>query len=82
MHGLWLQDLESFEEISQDDSARRLFLKMAEMSKAGRIGNFLTELAQDDEVDDDTKGTLVELANDQSFLLAVQDYLLRTHRVH
>lgn len=82
MHGLWLQDLESFEEISQDASARRLFLKMAEMSKAGRIGNFLTELAQDDEVDDDTKGSLVELANDQSFLLAVQDYLLRTHRVH
>lgn len=82
MHGLWLQDLESFEEISQDASARRLFLKMAEMSKAGRIGNFLTVLAQDDEVDDDTKGTLVELANDQSFLLAVQDYLLRTHRVH
>lgn len=82
MHGLWLQDLESFEEISQDASARRLFLKMAEMSKAGRIGNFLTVLAQDDEVDDDTKGSLVELANDRSFLLAVQDYLLRTHRVH
>jgi hypothetical protein len=55
---------------------------MAEMSKAGRIGNFLAELAQDEEVDDDTKGTLVELANDKSFLLAVQEYLLRTHRVH
>jgi hypothetical protein len=82
VHGLWLQDLESFEEISQDDSARRLFLKMAEMSKAGRIGNFLAELDRDDEVDDDTKGTLSELARDQSFLLAVQDYLLRTHRVH
>jgi hypothetical protein len=82
VHGLWLQDLESFEEISQDDSARRLFLKMAEMSKAGRIGNFLAELARDDEVDEDTKGTLSELARDQSFLLAVQDYLLRTHRVH
>ena len=82
MHGLWLQDLESFEQISQDDSARRLFLKMAEMSKAGRIGHFLAELAQDEEVDDDTKGTLVELARDQSFLLAVQDYLQRTHRIH
>ena len=82
MHGLWLQDVDAFEEIAQDDSARRLFLKMAELSKAGRIGNFLAELARDEEVDDETKGTLSELARDQSFLLAVQDYLLRTHRVH
>ena len=82
MHGLWLQDVDAFEEIAQDDSAHRLFLKMAELSKAGRIGNFLAELARDEEVDDETKGTLSELARDQSFLLAVQDYLLRTHRVH
>jgi hypothetical protein len=82
MHGLWMQDIESFEQISQDASARRLFLKMAEMSKAGRIGFFLAELAADDEVDEDTKGSLTELAHDHAFLLAVQDYLERTHRFH
>ena len=29
-----------------------------------------------------TKGTLAEIANDPSFLLAVEDYLVRTEIVH
>ncbi len=82
MLGSWLQDLESLEAISQNDSARRIFLKMAAMSQAGTMGNFLVELADDDEVDEDTKGTLAELAHDRGFLLAVEDYLRRTQRLH
>ena len=79
--GLWLQDLESFEAISQDDDAPPLPEDGRDVE--GRPHRqFLAELAHDDEVDDDTKGTLVELADDHSFLLAVEDYLLRTHRVH
>jgi hypothetical protein len=83
MLGLWVHDdLESFEAISQDDDARRIFLRMASMSQNGRLPQFLTELAFDPEVDDDIKGTLTELAGDHAFLLAVEDYLLRTQRYH
>ena len=52
------------------------------MTRAGRLGYFLTEVAHDDDLDDDTKGTLTELAQDRSFLLAVEDYLQRTQRFH
>jgi hypothetical protein len=82
MLGLWLQDIESFEAISQDADTRQIFLRMAAMSQAGRMGSFLTELAHDDELDDDTKGRLTEIARDHSFLLAVEDYLQRTQRIH
>ena len=82
MLGLWLQDLESLEAISQDDDTRRIFLRMAALSQTGQLGRFLNELAYDDEVDDATKGTLAELARDRSFLLAVEDYLRRTQLVH
>ncbi len=78
----WLQDLESFEAISQDDDARRICLRMSAMSQHGRLDNFLTELATDDELDDDTKDTLEELGRDPSFLLAFEDYLRRTHHFH
>ena len=82
VHGLWLQDIESLEAISQDEIARRLFLKMAAMQQTGRLGSFLHELEDDQDLDDATKGTLTELAQDTSFLLAVEDYLRRTTVVH
>lgn len=82
MIDLWLQDIESLEAISQDADARKIFLKMAALSRAGRMGNFLHELESDDEVDDHTKSTLSELAQDSSFLLAVEEYLRLTERIH
>ena len=82
MLGLWLNDMESLEAISQDDEARRIFLRMAALSRDGQMGNFLTELAQDEDLDDETKGTLEELAKDSTFLLAVEDYLARTEVLH
>ena len=82
MLSLWLEDLESLEAISQDDSTRRIFLRMSAMSQAGRLPQFLTELNADVELDDDTKGTLTEIARDESFLLVVEDYLRKTHRFH
>jgi hypothetical protein len=82
MHGHWLHDLESLEAISQDEDAKQIFLRMAAMSQSGQMGSFLTELAEDGDLDDDTKGTLEELARDNSFLLAVEDYLTRTARLH
>ena len=55
---------------------------MAAMSREGQMGSFLTELAEDDDLDEETKGTLSELARDSSFLLAVEDYVHRTQRLH
>ena len=82
MLGLWFHDLESLEAISQNDDARKIFLKMAAMCQAGSLGNFLIELEVDDEIDDDTKDTLTSLASDNAFLLAVEDYLRRTQVLH
>ena len=82
MLGPWLQDLESLEAISQNDDARQIFLRMAAMTQTGQLGSFLTEIARDDDLDDDTKGTLTELARDRSFLLAVEDCLQRTRQLH
>ena len=82
MLGLWLTEMESLEAISQDDEAKRIFLRMAAMSRGGQMGNFLTELERDDDLDDETKGTLKELAEDDTFLLAVEDYLQRTTVLH
>jgi hypothetical protein len=82
MLGLWQQDIEWLEAISQDEDARALFLRMATLSQEGRLEPFLTELRHDDELDDQTKGTVAELVQDQAFLLAVADYLRNTHHLH
>jgi hypothetical protein len=83
MLGAWLNhDMESLEAISQDDEAKRIFLRMAALSRDGQMGSFLTELARDEDLDDETKGTLRELAADNTFLLAFEDYLRRTDRLH
>jgi hypothetical protein len=75
-------NLESFEAINQDEMTRDLVLRMSALSQAGKLGSFLFEVSHDAELDDLTKGTLAEIANDQSFLLAVEDYLVRTEIVH
>ena len=82
MLGLWQQDIEWLEAISQDEDARALFLRMAALSQAGRLEPFLTELRRDEELDDQTKGTVAELAQDEAFLMAVADYLRTTHHLH
>jgi hypothetical protein len=82
MFGEWMQDLESLEAISQDEEARKIFLRMAALSQEGRLGSFLLELADTSELDDFTKGTLSEIARDEAFLLVVDDYLRRTTVLH
>ena len=82
MFGEWLEDLESLEAISQDAEARTIFSRMAAMSQEGRLSTFLIELAGTQELDDFTKGTLSEIARDEAFLLAVDDYLHRTQVLH
>jgi len=78
----WPQDLESLEAISQDDTTRDLFLRMAWLSREDRLQPFLFELQHDDDLDDSTKGMLTEIAEDPAFLLAVEDYVEKTQIVH
>ena len=82
MFGEWLEDLESLEAISQDAEARNIVLRMAALSQEGRLGSFLVELAGASELDEFTKGTLSEIAQDKAFLLVVDDYLHRTRLLH
>ena len=82
MVGLWLQDIEALEQISQDERARALFLRMAELQRAGRTSNFLVELADDPEVDDDVKDSLAEIAQDADLLFAIEEYVHRTREIH
>jgi len=82
MLATWLRDLESLEAISQDDATRDLFLRMAWLSQEDRLQPFLFELQRDDDLDDSTKGMLTEIAEDPTFLLAVEDYVQKTQIVH
>jgi hypothetical protein len=82
MVGLWLQDIEALEQISQDDRARTLFLRMAELRRSGQTSNFLVELAEDPEVDDDVKDSLAEIAQDADLLFAIEEYVHRTRAIH
>ena len=54
---------------------------MAAMTQAGTLAPFLAQLQHDEELDEGTKGTIAEIAEDANFLLAVEDYVRRT-RVH
>ena len=59
MRPLWLDDIESLEAISQNEDARRIFLRMATLSQTGRTPSFVIEVALDGELDAATKGRLV-----------------------
>jgi hypothetical protein len=74
----WHADLESLEAISQNDFARRLLTRMAELERSGRLEPFLVELSQDTDLDQQTKRLVGEIAADPSFLHAVDDYVQRT----
>ena len=82
MLAAWLHDLESLEAISQDEVTRDLFLRMAWLSQKDGLKPFLFELQHDEDLDDSTKGMLTEIAEDPTFLLAVEDYVRKTQIVH
>jgi len=82
MVDLWLHDIESLEAVAQDETTLSLCLRMAAMSKAGTLQPFIASLRSDEALDDDTKGTIAEIASDEHFLLAVEDYVRRTTHVH
>jgi hypothetical protein len=78
----WLRDIEPLEAICRDEHLRRLFLKLAVVSRSGRMESFLAQLAADGDVDEETKLKVAELGRDEPLLLAVEEYLRRTDRLH
>ena len=74
-------DIEAFEAVSRDGEACRILLRMSALSRGGLIPRFLEELGREPGIDDETKGQLTEIARDRSFLLAIEEYLCRTHRI-
>jgi len=82
MLDLWLHDIESLEAVAQDESTKLLCLRMAAMSKNGTLDPFIATMHRDEELDEGTKGTIAEIASDERFLLAVEDYVRRTDVAH
>jgi len=78
----FVQDLESLEAINQDAAVRQLVLRMAGLARGGRLGGFIAAVDSDADLDAETKETVLELARDESFLLAAEDYLLATRQLH
>ncbi len=72
----------SFEQVSLDETSRRLVLRMAQLYREGRLEPFVNEVAYDPDVDDDTRAAITELAGDQAFLLAIENYLRCTCVIH
>ncbi len=82
MLALWPHDLESLEAINQDHVIRELVLRMAGLARGGRLDGFIAAVRGDGELDSDTKQFVLELAGDETFLLAVEDYLYSCRHLH
>jgi hypothetical protein len=78
----WARDLESLEGINQDDDIRQLVLRMAKLARRGHLGDFIDVLDSDEDLDQQTKDTVLELARDETFLLAAEDYLRTCRTLH
>jgi hypothetical protein len=75
-------DLEALETVSQNTEACDLFLRMAHISGAGELSRFLFELEEAEELDAETKAAFAEVAQDRTFLNALDDYVHRTRVLH
>jgi hypothetical protein len=78
----WLADIESFEQVSQNDLSRRLVLRLAQLSREGRLAPFMIDVAYDPNFDEETRLAIAELAENETFLLGVEEYLGRTRLAH
>jgi hypothetical protein len=79
---LWPHDLEALESVRQNADALELFLRMAHLNGRGELESFLFELGRSDELDPETKAAFAEVAQDTSFLTALDDYVHCTRHLH
>jgi hypothetical protein len=75
-------DLETLEAVSQNVEARDLFLRMAHLSGAGGLKRFLSELSESEGIDSETKALFAEIAQDRTFLVALDEYVHLTRLLH
>jgi hypothetical protein len=78
----WPHDLEALETVSQNAEARDVFLRMAHLNGEGQLVRFLLELSESDEIDPETKAVFAEVAQDGTFLRALDEYVYRTRILH
>ena len=55
---------------------------MASLARGGQLPGFIAAVDHDPELDDQTKQEVLELARNESFLLAAEDYLRSTRHLH
>ena len=77
-----VQDIEAFEAVTQDELVRPLLLRMAGLARHGKLPGFVAAVGADEELDAETKATVLELASDEAFLLAAEDYMRSTAYLH
>ena len=77
-----MQDIEPLEAINQDELVRQLVLRMAGLVRGGRLPGFVAAVGADAELDAETKAAVLELARDETFLLACEDYMQATTYLH
>jgi len=77
-----VQDLESLEATNQGEQVRQIVLCMAGLARGGRLPGFVAAVGEDAELDAETKATVLELASDETFLLAAEDYMRATTYLH
>ena len=64
-----MRDIESREAINQDELVRQVVLRTARFAR-GRLPGFVAAVGADAELDAETKATVLELARDETLLLA------------
>ena len=77
-----MQDIEAFEAVTQDELVRPLVLRMAGLARHGKLPGFVAAIGSDEELDAETKATVLELARDETFLLAAEEYMRATSYLH
>jgi hypothetical protein len=77
-----LQDIEAFEAVTQDELVRPIVLRMAGLARHGRLPGFVAAVGSDEELDAETKATVLELARDETFLLAAEDHVRSAACLH
>ncbi|MBA2537330.1 MAG: hypothetical protein H0V20_07880 [Actinobacteria bacterium] len=78
----WVHNLESLEAINQDAATRDVVLRMAGLSRGGRLSTFIRVVNADPELDDYTREWVLDLARNERFLLAADEYLARCRTLH
>ena len=71
----WVQDIESLEAINQDELVRQVVVRLAGVARDDRLPGFGAAVGADAELDAETKAAVLELARDETFLLACEDYM-------